>query len=396
MASIRQFTDSNGDIYYKVTAHDRGRRVTKTFHPEPTWSSRTTEKELNKFAASLESDLKADKVMTRTETVLAKKQADLEERVNMTVKAYAEGVYMPMKSLQLATRTYEENQRLLDSYILPELGDMPINAVTAPMIQQMLLKYQSTHAVTSTRRLYAAASGLFKAAYMSDIIDRNPMDKVMPPRISKDQQVDIVAEADKAYTAAELAEILEKIDSTEPLMWRTYINLLAFTGIRRGESLGLKWRDIDFDSATMRIERTYNLSKSKGTYYSTAKNNRKRSVDLSPKCVMLLKELRKDQLRNMIITDNVFTIPGDTAPMYPSTPTLHFNRLGKQLGIKNFHPHQLRHTVASISIASGADIIATSRRLGHSSPSVTLNVYTHTNMDAVRQAGDVLRQALGQ
>lgn len=78
----------------------------------------------------------------------------------------------------------------------------------------------------------------------------------------------------------------------------------------------------------------------------------------------------------------------------PQAPTSYLARFGKKYGIQNLHPHALRHTMATISIANGADIVSVSEKLGHSETSVTLDVYSHVNKKAQKRANQILSQAL--
>jgi integrase len=80
--------------------------------------------------------------------------------------------------------------------------------------------------------------------------------------------------------------------------------------------------------------------------------------------------------------------------MNPGVVNVLFRTWGKRYGIADFRPHRLRHTMATISIANGADIVSISKKLGHSSPSITLNVYSHVNEEALRRANLVLARAI--
>lgn len=80
--------------------------------------------------------------------------------------------------------------------------------------------------------------------------------------------------------------------------------------------------------------------------------------------------------------------------MNPQAPTAYLNRFGKKYNLPGIHPHALRHTMASLSIANGADIVSVSEKLGHAEPSITLNVYSHANEEALRRANEALAQAI--
>ena len=80
--------------------------------------------------------------------------------------------------------------------------------------------------------------------------------------------------------------------------------------------------------------------------------------------------------------------------MNPQAPTSYLSRFGKKYNLPGIHPHALRHTMATISIANRADIVSISEKLGHSEPSITLNVYSHANEEAQRRANEALAQAI--
>ena len=80
--------------------------------------------------------------------------------------------------------------------------------------------------------------------------------------------------------------------------------------------------------------------------------------------------------------------------MNPQAPTSYLIRFGKKYNIENLHPHALRHTMATLSIANGADVVSISEKLGHAEPSITLNVYSHANEEAQHRANKVLENAL--
>ena len=82
--------------------------------------------------------------------------------------------------------------------------------------------------------------------------------------------------------------------------------------------------------------------------------------------------------------------------MHPQSPTRYFQKFGKRYNVKDFHPHKLRHSSASIAIVHGADVVSVSERLGHSDTAVTLRMYAHANEESIRRAGQIVRDVLKQ
>ena len=102
----------------------------------------------------------------------------------------------------------------------------------------------------------------------------------------------------------------------------------------------------------------------------------------------------RDEQAAACISTWVFTQDGSAEPMHPQSPTKYFHKLGERLGIRDFHPHMLRHSSASIAITNGADVVSVSERLGHSDTAVTLRMYAHANEESIRRAGQTVRDAL--
>jgi integrase len=181
----------------------------------------------------------------------------------------------------------------------------------------------------------------------------------------------------------------------ESLKWQTYINLVADTGLRRGEACGVQWKDIDLKAGRVTVRRNLQYTAKKGVYETSPKNGLTRVVDIGPEVVSLLQQLRQEQAARAV-SKWVFTQDGSAAPMNPQSPTRFFRKFGERYGVKDFHPHKLRHSSASIAITNGADVASVSERLGHSDTAVTLRMYTHANDESIRRAGQTVRDALKQ
>lgn len=368
-------------------SNGRGRRVWRTFRPEPTWSKRTIQRELQKFAAELEKQLAEGEVLTRDETEQKAAEEAVEAAKIKTLRQYAEGVYLPEKAVTVAEKTRASYAQLLRQHVYPALGSVPMTDITPAMLKALLAGLPDGFAFASTVKIYAVLHGMFRAAVMDDTLNVNPMDKVPRPKQSKDAA--LPAEH-KAFTAEETRYILRCLEG-EPLKWRAFILLLIDTGCRRGEACGLQWRSVDLEAGTITIERNLQYTAERGVYETLPKSGKTRVVDISPDVVELLRELRRTQ---PVTVRWVFTQDDSPEPMHPDTPTRFFQRFGRRYGIEHFHPHKLRHTSASLAITNGADVVSVAARLGHSDSSTTLRMYAHANEESIRRAGQTVRDAL--
>jgi integrase len=149
--------------------------------------------------------------------------------------------------------------------------------------------------------------------------------------------------------------------------------------------LALRWQDVNLDNATLRVEQTLEQTKRGGLVFRAPKTRHgRRTVTLAPSTVTVLREHRKAQLEQRLFlglgkpgNDALVFANWDASPYLPSTLTLQWRRAMKAVGLKAATLHSLRHTHASTLIATGLDVLTVSRRLGHGSAAITLNVYGH-------------------
>lgn len=390
MPSVRRYETKDGRAYYLIRVR-RGREksaLSRRWYVPESWSQRAIDRELAKVAAEFERQVQAGEVISRAEKRQRATLEAEEEAKIQTLRQYSERVFMPAVALRATENTRSSYQGNLNRWIYPALGDMKLPEITSAQISALLLDMQAQGRANATAvKVYTILKSLFKMAYLADMIDRNPMDKVERPRPRKDELKPAEAEA---YTSGEVRAILECLEG-EPLKWRAFIHLLIDTGVRRGEALGIQWEDVDFKDKTVFIHRNLCYTPERGIYLDTPKNGHSRVVDLGGDTLELLKQLRGEQPEGAAF---VFTQDGSAEPMHPTSPTHYFRKFAQKNGIAGFHPHKLRHTFASVAITAGADVASVSEALGHSDTAVTLRMYTHANEESRRRASQIFRDAI--
>ena len=393
MASIKLNETKDGRRFFQICVsrgYGNAPYKTRWYWPDG-WSKRTAEREAAKQAAAFELACKNGEVLNRAQEREKAAQEAAEAAKLKTVRQYADGVFMPTKEATFSENARSSYRMFLDKHILPVLGDVLLVEVSPAMISKLLIDFQRAgYAHATTVKLYNILNGIFEMAFLDDSIPMNPMLKVKRPAPRKDEQPK--EESDKAYTVQELSYILS-CAAQEPLQWQTYISLAADTGLRRGECCGLQWSDIDFKAGAVTVRRNLQYTAAAGVYATSPKNGKVRVVDVGPDALALLKQLREKQAQSCI-SKWCFTQEGTAEPMHPQSPTRYFQKFGQRYGVKDFHPHKLRHSSASIAITSGADVVSVSERLGHSDTAVTLRMYAHANEESIRRAGQTVRDAL--
>lgn len=223
------------------------------------------------------------------------------------------------------------------------------------------------------------------------LVPYNAAAKATPPRTTK---------KDPNYFQPEtVAAILEALES-EPLKWRLITHLLIVTGCRRGEIMGLKWEKVDFDNCRVKIDRALVSSKSKGVFEESTKTSDIRHLALPRETMDLLRQHKREQLRLQLAngdrwlhTGYVFTQDnGDH--MNPDSITGWLKDFSTRHSLPHINPHAFRHTVASVLLANGTDIVTVSKQLGHASVNTTESFYSHIIEENKAKAAECIADVL--
>jgi hypothetical protein len=174
-------------------------------------------------------------------------------------------------------------------------------------------------------------------------------------------------------------------------------HLPATTGMRQSERLGLRWSDLDWEGCSLQIQRQLKLTNSAHYYYEPPKTKAgRRTVVLGKKTIEKLREHHERQQleriqagQKWVEKDLIFPSSIGT-PMDQANLLKEFKQLIKAAGLPEIRFHDLRHSAASLMLNHGIPVIVVSRRLGHSKPSVTLDVYGHLMPGMQNEAADLM------
>jgi integrase len=158
----------------------------------------------------------------------------------------------------------------------------------------------------------------------------------------------------------------------------------AYTGLRRGELLGLRWADIDLQNSTASVVQTLQQLRNGEYIFKKPKSKRgRRQIALSPSLVILLWDHRMKQEharkllgKPLLPADLVFSYP-DGKPFRPNTVSRAFQEIAQSVGLNGVRLHDLRHAHATILLQQGVHPKIVQERLGHSSVATTLDIYSH-------------------
>lgn len=200
----------------------------------------------------------------------------------------------------------------------------------------------------------------------------------------------------------EIKNLLLKLKNYNNIRAKAAITTLIFTGLRRGELVGLEWKDIDFDAKTMTIKRSCVVVTGFGMVTGKTKTlSSNRTITLPQVLIEELKEYKGWWDRFIYLLgdryggSNRLFLQEDGTPMYPSTVRYWFKKMLQDFNIKDVNLHSLRHSNITIQLAAGVPLKTVSVRAGHSSTKVTSEIYAHMIKSSDQDAADRLDSILG-
>jgi len=205
------------------------------------------------------------------------------------------------------------------------------------------------------------------------LVVRNVAKVVKPPRVARVTM--------QTLSPEEVGELLDAARETD---YYVYFVALLYTGLRRGELLALRWRNLDLNSGRLSVvETAYRLGSGEYRIKEPKTLHSRRTVVLPSSLVELLKvyrfdqELLRIQLGISLNADDFVFIRPDGSPINPNAITLAFRRIIKSAGMKGVRIHDLRHTHATLMLKAGIHPKVVSERLGHANIGITLDIYSH-------------------
>ncbi len=308
----------------------------------------------------------------------------------ITVREYLRKEWLPAIKGTVRPTTYASYAAHVEGHILPALGSLQLGRVSAQSINAFyagLLENGRLHGTGSlspatVRRVHATLHRALKDAVRWSRLAVNPVDAADPPRGQSGQR-DL-----PAWNAEQLAGFLSFVREDRLFaLWR----LLAMTGCRRGEALGLAWDDLDLEANTITIRRAL-VPLGDQVILSEPKTARgRRRIALDPATIAALQghaaRQADEQTRcaDWVESGYIFTTEGGQ-PLDPHRVSRSFQRHLRAAALPRIPLHGLRHTYATLALGSGVNPRIVSGRLGHSTVALTLDIYSHVLPQADQDA----------
>ncbi len=356
---------------------------TTTWKPEPNMTARQIEKEVQKQAMLFEEKCLKGQITA-----------------NVKFETFAEQWFEEYAKLNLRHTSYER-MRQLTQRVYPAIGHLRLDKITGRHVQQFINDLALNGKSMKTGRPLSRKTAIHHLSFISDVfsyavkmdmLSENPCRKVTVPKGEKKEK--------EIYTLEEI-EVLFRLLETAPLKYRTFFTLAIYSGFRRGELLGLEWKDIDWEHNVISVRRTSNYTADKGIYTDTTKTKKsQRSLKFPPMVMDLLKSYKSEQdeekvkLGSKWIDYDRLFVKYDGQPMNNNTPYFWFTEFCKENNFRFCDIHSMRHFYASALINEGVDAATVSGALGHSVISTTTSIYCHAFQQAQARAGDAIASVL--
>jgi integrase len=277
----------------------------------------------------------------------------------------------------------------LEGHVVARIGGVRLQLLTAATLNSLyaflLAEGRSNGrgglSARTVRYIHTVLHKALADAVASGLIVRNPADLAKPPAAKATR-----ARAMRTWTPEELRSFLGHV--LDSALYPAFL-LASTTGMRRGEVLGFRWRDLDLDAGRASVRQAV-ISVGYRVSVSEPKSGKGRSIDLDPETVRTLREHRKRQFAAGAVTATglVFCHP-DGSPIHPDRFSKVFDGLVRSSGLPRIRLHDLRHTHATHLLGAAVHPKIVQERLGHSSIAITLDTYSHVTPALQREAADV-------
>jgi integrase len=343
---------------------------------------RETEERRRETKAGFASRKDCQAALTRKLTTLAEHTYVLPS--HLSLREFLLKVWLPAIESGVRGTTLSGYRMLVEQHLVPQLGAVQLQSLNAAQINAHYARLLSEGRIhgsgglspNTVHHVHAVLHRALRAATCAD-----------PPRASAEHRELAVWSEEQLHAFLDSA----REQRLYPL-WR----YLAMTGCRRGEALGLTWRDLDVENGRVAIVRA--LVPINGKLFETEPKTKRgrRLIALDAETVAVLRQQAARQLAEQqslgdewIDSGRVFTAENG-AQLHPERVSALFARLVRAAALPPIPLHGLRHTYASLALAKGVNAAIVSRRLGHATVAFTLDIYSHVLPQVDAEAAEVI------
>ncbi|MCL4464416.1 MAG: site-specific integrase [Chloroflexi bacterium] len=296
-----------------------------------------------------------------------------------------------------APKTFQRYSEIVKNQILPHLGNTHLAKLTPSHIVRLLAilhqserrdRRQGPLSPQTILHVYRTLHAALECAVKWQLLPRNPADGVDVPSVPRKEM--------KTFTIEQAQTFLEA-SVREGAKWQAYFHLAVTAGLRSGELKGLRWQDVSLDAGSIAVQQNVQRVPGVGRVTRQPKTQSgRRPIALDVDTVALLRRYRAEQNAYRLQMGPLWQDHGLVFPSEVGTPLedkrirVVFFRVCDRAGLPRIRPYDLRHTSASLLLASGVHPKVVAERLGHSNVTLTLTTYSHVLPTLQQDAADTL------
>ena len=310
-------------------------------------------------------------------------------RTSMTVAEYLDD-WLEGERLRLKETTWSSYETAI-ARIKANIGSLRVQNLTPRDVERLYLELAQSGgrggkalATKTVRNTHVVLRKALADAERLGLLGRNPATVARPPIPQRQEQ--------QTWTSEDLRTFFASI--ADDRLQSLYV-LLATTGMRRGEALGLRWRDVDLDARELHVVQTLTTVRYTPVFSTPKTKRSRRIVYLDVQTVAALRARRRLQREERLRAGDAWDSSLDLVftdelgrPVHPDRITREFGAKAKAAGLAQIRLHDLRHTYATLALKAGVHPKIVSDRLGHATVGVTLDLYSHVSPALGRDAAD--------
>lgn len=316
----------------------------------------------------------------------------------MTVRAWL-AQWHESKREEVSPKTHERYGEIVNNFLIPALGALPLAKLTPSHIERAYSDWATGGrrdgkpgglSPLTRRYIHIVLKSALTRAVEQQLLVRNPAD-LLSKRLPKVERKEMVT-----LTPDQAAQLLESMKES-----RTYwpVLIALATGMRRGEVLALRWKNIDLDRKTLRVTQSLEQTK-KGLRFKDTKTSKARAIRLPAYAVEELRRLKRQQAEELLAVgirqtgETLVCCRADGEPLQPRSLTHQFTIMrDRTRGVPRLRFHDTRHTHATQLLAGGVHPKVAQERLGHSTITTTMDLYSHVTDTMQADAAERLDMA---
>lgn len=286
--------------------------------------------------------------------------------------------------------TFVKTKGIFKNHLLPALGQYKIDKINVDICQKCVDAWAKK--LKNFRMVKAYAAKVLDFAIKRGYVQNNPFKLIDMPNGPKKLKAD-EEEHENFYNKEQLKDFLKWMEQEQNYKAFAFFQLLAYSGMRKGEAFALTWKDVDFKTNEIRINKAISAGKNNRLYLKDTKTGDSRVIKMDTRTMDILSEWKKlqkkeyfavgintTQLKQLVFSNK------DNDFLQPTKSKKWLDHVLNKYKLPKITTHGFRHTHCSLLLEAGVSIKEVQDRLGHSDIQTTMNIYAHVSKQAKEEA----------